>query len=904
MTHEPEATAPESIRAFRQIKEHVALYDVKLSGLQSPAEKHQRAMDVLDVKLAGAWDDVFNAPPAQRLAMQKEIQQYAVEKERLEASYQSNLKEEEAAYSCKADDLFDEFLGQLYKSVALSKPPTVDDTATSTSLEKTQAQNPAPGPGKEQAGLSQSGKSPARGASHEQMRKRKREAGLPTQQKRQRLENARNSGPGKRSIHFDAVFQNGNAPVKHVIVQWPQDHGNWYIVRCEEHGLNFKDNPLLAGSVHLGRGKHQKKQRDYGTVIEMLGYEVLGCDKNLAAKNNAAARRTFKTGHEPPAADSIEVSEEIPSSPSEGRGEEEEQVGERPRRQGRGSSRRNGLLPGSDAVTNPAPGEVYLVYWRRSKQWLAGLLLPLKDLSKVGVSNSIENLGLLSDLPECYAYDSSSKTFLWRVGYEDDGPKVAMREFPVMFFDGLPFPDESTVAWVPAEDIQIYDSSAMDLIAHHQQVQDYFDSRHGKSTDGGSDDEQRDSTESPDAPEDSGPEPPTEDASTEQQGSQEPTGDSESTVVATRATTPQQDTQSTNERPLPSPAKQLGGATKPNQDRPGNSSTGQDDAVARRHSIRDGPVTASRPASSQSTIPASDETAFDQRTFAANEEALTPTQEKETADASSTVPSTGPEATRMAQLACSVMDQTAMNRGPERPSITPASHTDVASQNPISQHYLEGYRGVLTAQSSAATSPGRVPASPRMATFRPGSTHPTNAQHYPQSNPSSPRPEMVSIPHKGPRTMRTGPGSGPLPPIRPREEHSPSVQPRQYPRPNAASASPRQSSRPFSRGSTNGHSQQSRGSDSPPPQAGVPTRYTGWLSNFTPRVARDLLQVTGSSDQILQPEDFLNYQCRYQCPFCRVPVDEARAFTQHLQQLCRSMPPSHRPTARLLTCRP
>lgn len=110
----------------------------------------------------------------------------------------------------------------------------------------------------------------------------------------------------KRSIHFEEIFQNGNARVKHTIVQWPPNQGDWFIIRCDDHDFNFKDNPLVGGMAHMRGRKHGKKP-NYNEVVELLGTNVLGCNESLAQKNNAVARAGFMDRSEHHIAENIEV---------------------------------------------------------------------------------------------------------------------------------------------------------------------------------------------------------------------------------------------------------------------------------------------------------------------------------------------------------------------------------------------------------------------------------------------------------------------------------------------------------------------------------------------------------------------------------------------------------------------
>ncbi|KAM0554144.1 hypothetical protein ACHAPJ_006943 [Fusarium lateritium] len=290
--------------------------------------------------------------------------------------------------------------------------------------------------------------------------RRRRSLDIFDQQKGHRPAPAKRRKTIRRSVHFDEVFQNGNAPTKHVIVQWPLEQGSWYILRCEEHNFNFKDNPLLGAAAHIRSKKHGKKSSDYNSVVDLMGVEVLGCDEISVEKNNIAAREAFKRGYEHASTQSGQVPGDI--APAQGKG---------------GTRDQRGQYGTSQAVADLEGGQIYRVYWKLSKQWLAALLLPMHDLQDVGVLESIESLGLLKDLPQCYAYDHRSKVFSWKDGYEDNGPRVSARKFPVMFFDGSPFPSKSSVAWVSADNLEIYDASAQGLIEHSQQVLQYLESR-------------------------------------------------------------------------------------------------------------------------------------------------------------------------------------------------------------------------------------------------------------------------------------------------------------------------------------------------------------------------------------------------------------------------------------------
>lgn len=57
--------------------------------------------------------------------------------------------------------------------------------------------------------------------------------------------------------------------------------------------MDFKDSPIRGAAAHLGSEKHGYILRKYAVVIEHLGVHVLGCNKELAEKNNTMARNNL-----------------------------------------------------------------------------------------------------------------------------------------------------------------------------------------------------------------------------------------------------------------------------------------------------------------------------------------------------------------------------------------------------------------------------------------------------------------------------------------------------------------------------------------------------------------------------------------------------------------------------------
>ncbi|KAI8652329.1 C2H2-type domain-containing protein [Fusarium keratoplasticum] len=360
----------------------------------------------------------------------------------------------------------------------------------------------------------------------------------------------------QRSIPFDEVFQNES--VKRIITQFPKGHGSWYILRCEEHDVDFKTHPLRAASAHLRSRQHGRLQDTTGpAVIEHFGTKVLNCNEELAQKNNAAALK-FKpaikqeeTQHvdefvpaqfapresvskeptpeavpevsvpeqplpEEPASEAEPeavpetISEAVPevSVPEESAPEEstqQESTTELVLKESASHHKKRKLSStpcnvedevspakdepmeesSHDPIISPTPGIVYLAYRESTKTWLPALILPRNNLHKVGVSTTLESLGLVENVPKCYVYDPGTKCLEWKAQYEDGGSLVAQRQFPVVYFDATGFPSKDAAGWVGTGDLQeldLSDTSAC-LEPHFSMARDFVTKRLGKTGD-------------------------------------------------------------------------------------------------------------------------------------------------------------------------------------------------------------------------------------------------------------------------------------------------------------------------------------------------------------------------------------------------------------------------------------
>ncbi|KPA39433.1 hypothetical protein FLAG1_07709 [Fusarium langsethiae] len=114
-----------------------------------------------------------------------------------------------------------------------------------------------------------------------------------------------------------------------------------------------------------------------------------------------------------------------------------------------------------EAVISLKAGELCLAYHKRSQRWLAVLLLPLTDLHSVGISGTIESLGLSKDVPSCVTFNVNSSEFEWRDGYGDGEAFSHQRKFPVAYIMDLESPDRIATEWIGVEDLYVLDKSSI-----------------------------------------------------------------------------------------------------------------------------------------------------------------------------------------------------------------------------------------------------------------------------------------------------------------------------------------------------------------------------------------------------------------------------------------------------------
>ncbi|GAP87960.2 hypothetical protein SAMD00023353_1600390 [Rosellinia necatrix] len=237
-----------------------------------------------------------------------------------------------------------------------------------------------------------------------------------------------------------------------------------------------------------------------GDIVNILGIslveEVLHLVKEVPRPRPVSAQRTDSHSALPPDPDRVVRKAIAPPRDLRRRRKrtrpESYDAGEPSQRRLRsGSNRAEGKRPAGvagrrrrksvDAITEPIPGEVYLGYWPKSRSWLAVLLLPMGSFTDIGLHGTIADTGLLDDVPPCYRYNRRTREFGgWQDSFEDAGPSILKRQFPVMYFDDLEFPKRSSVGWMAAKDLKLFDPQdpSVRLIPNYRSVLDFLERRH------------------------------------------------------------------------------------------------------------------------------------------------------------------------------------------------------------------------------------------------------------------------------------------------------------------------------------------------------------------------------------------------------------------------------------------
>lgn len=237
----------------------------------------------------------------------------------------------------------------------------------------------------------------------------------------------------ERTVSFDDVYGAPGKPVSynHIIVQFPPAGGDFYILRCNEHGVHFGEHPLRGAAKHLASAQHGYMSKAHVTAIDTLGHRVLGCTKELADENNRKVLQAFKEGYKVFNANNLSQTKraELGYPPLD------------PLNSQKVAMHRKQMA----GITAPVPGRFYVGSGGASK--CPVLVLPWGDMAAAGLIGSLVDTFIfgtkggssrgIPDLPKCYDYLRLDKGQVmgikgWAKGYETGGPLERKREFPVL----------------------------------------------------------------------------------------------------------------------------------------------------------------------------------------------------------------------------------------------------------------------------------------------------------------------------------------------------------------------------------------------------------------------------------------------------------------------------------------
>ncbi|KAI0417823.1 hypothetical protein F5X98DRAFT_134377 [Xylaria grammica] len=225
--------------------------------------------------------------------------------------------------------------------------------------------------------------------------------------------------------------------------KFPPNSRQWYILKCEEHDIRFGQRPIAGAAKHLNGQPHGSIPRSHALAIKILGYRVIDCNERLAQLNNKVVSDAFADGYKPGVSDSVEYGLETPAV-SQGKGTTSKPAA------GRNSSsspprkwHKTGRKSSKEIITNPKAFHIYNCFWNPERRVYPAMILGWDDQKPGGLEKNLAATGLLdeeSTPPGCYVYkytdDSTNAAIIgWSSGFEDGGPRVEERRFPVMFFE-------------------------------------------------------------------------------------------------------------------------------------------------------------------------------------------------------------------------------------------------------------------------------------------------------------------------------------------------------------------------------------------------------------------------------------------------------------------------------------
>ncbi|OHE99655.1 hypothetical protein CORC01_05013 [Colletotrichum orchidophilum] len=248
-----------------------------------------------------------------------------------------------------------------------------------------------------------------------------------------------------RTITFAEVYQNGKAEYKHNIVKYEDV---FYILRCDEHGVHFKQNALAAAAKHLHGASHGHQKKEHKLAVETIGFHVVDCTEELAALNNECVRLAFESGYKPlnqlhgpksggkrqsavnamaPVRDPS-VSDSSFQAPPNSAGSYQTKLDAR--------TQEDKHQDVADYIMNPIPGDIYHAKWPRSNKLYIVMILGWTSLKMCGWDGWLSDTQLCNKKirPTCYTYNEDGIGG-WAPGYRDGELRMLDRDVPVLWFE-------------------------------------------------------------------------------------------------------------------------------------------------------------------------------------------------------------------------------------------------------------------------------------------------------------------------------------------------------------------------------------------------------------------------------------------------------------------------------------
>ncbi|OHW99809.1 hypothetical protein CSPAE12_01479 [Colletotrichum incanum] len=287
-----------------------------------------------------------------------------------------------------------------------------------------------------------------------------------TESKRARVDSPPSIAP--RTITFKEVYQNGKAEYKHNIVKYDDV---FYILRCDEHGVHFKQNALAAAAKHLHGASHGHQKKEHKLAVKTIRFHVVDCTEELAALNNECVRQAFENGYKPlnqlhglksggkrhsggATALVDAVVEQVPSVPQSPfhtaaqvvelqdvteQDETEQELQQEPQQEAKQQTKQETKEQDSTPtkyILNPKAGELYHAKWPRSSKLYTVIVLGWTDLKMCGWEETLSETQLCDKKirPACYVYNHDGISG-WAPGFGDGEARVLEREVPVLWFE-------------------------------------------------------------------------------------------------------------------------------------------------------------------------------------------------------------------------------------------------------------------------------------------------------------------------------------------------------------------------------------------------------------------------------------------------------------------------------------